>query len=812
MGYGNTKSGYGNFPDPFADPMEKHTPSYGESFAKAIMGQWGSSQDSSSLLNRRKHDFEKNRDYANGTQDTSIYKQLLNSLDPNNGDGTLLNIDWSPVPIVPKFVRVVVNRVLSRKPYPAVEALDPVSKQEQEKKKAKLEVAVENRDAFKEAKDLGLQLEIDPDTVPESSEEAEIFMDQNIRTNAEIAAQMATSLTLDWNDFNQDIYRRCVEDLVVCGMGVVKRSNDPNYGITTEYVDPVNFLHSHTEDPHMNDIVYAGHVRRMSIMDLKRKAGDQFTEKEYEELARKVMNNDYNDHSKFGNGNPLKNTYGYDDYLVDVLDFEFLSVDCVYYESKQSQFGNVGFYYKGNEYKPVTDSVYERKPYKMDVETLYGGCYLMDMNKVFNYGPKKNIPKNVHDLTKAKLSYSIACTNIRKMVPKSMTGGIIGFADQLQLTHLKIQQAVAKAKPDGLLIDVEGLENVQLGSGGDLSPLQLQDIYEQTGVMYYRSKNPEGGFQNPPIRSLENQIRNINSFITLYNHYLRMIRDATGVNEVMDASTPKGDALVGVQQQAIAAGNNALYDITNASLVLYKRVCEDIVKCLQIIPEDSVLYRVYTKAIGQNNMEILSSFKELPMYNFGIRVVKTMSDEDRVFLEQNIQGSLAQREIDLEDAIAIRELVDIDQAQRLLIVRRKRRMQVARQQAMENMQAQAQSNSQATQVASQLKMQELQMQAQIDAQKMQLKGQLDVQVASAMHQMRMQIEQLKAQASLGFKTDDQEFREKLEVLKEDRKDDRVEKQTVEQSKLIAQRKGEIPRLPEEEEGSDDIEQFLDGLI
>jgi hypothetical protein len=398
------------------------------------------------------------------------------------------------------------------------------------------------------------------------------------------------------------------------------------------------------------------------------------------------------------------------------------------------------------------------------------------------------------------------------MVPKSMTGGIIGFADQLQLTHLKIQQAVAKAKPDGLLIDVEGLENVQLGSGGDLSPLQLQDIYEQTGVMYYRSKNPEGGFQNPPIRSLENQIRNINSFITLYNHYLRMIRDATGVNEVMDASTPKGDALVGVQQQAIAAGNNALYDITNASLVLYKRVCEDIVKCLQIIPEDSVLYRVYTKAIGQNNMEIISSFKELPMYNFGIRVVKTMSDEDRVFLEQNIQGSLAQREIDLEDAIAIRELVDIDQAQRLLIVRRKRRMQVARQQAMENMQAQAQSNSQATQMASQLKMQELQMQAQIDAQKMQLKGQLDVQVASAMHQMRMQIEQLKAQASLGFKTDDQEFREKLEVLKEDRKDDRVEKQTVEQSKLIAQRKGEIPRLPEQEEDSDDIEQFLDGLI
>ena len=556
MDYGNTKGASGNFPDPFADPMEKKGEAYGNAFAKSIIGQWGSFQDSSSLLNRRRNDFEKNRDYANGTQDTSIYKQLLNSLDPNNGDGTLLNIDWSPVPIVPKFVRIVVNRVLSRKPYPAVEALDPVSKQEQELKRAKLESAIENRAEFKEAKELGLELEIDPDSVPESSEEAEIFMEQNIRTNAEIAAQMATALTLDWNDFNQNIYRRNVEDLVVCGMGVVKRCNDPNYGITTEYVDPANFLHSYTEDPLMNDIVYGGHVKRMSIMDLKRKAGSQFTEKEYEELARKVRNNTYNDHTKFTSGATQNQSFGYDDYLVEVLDFEFLSVDCVYYESKESQFGNVGFYHKGEEYKPVTDSVYERKPYKMDNETLYGGYYLMDMNRVFNYGLKKNIPKNVHDITKAKLSYSIACTNIRKMVPKSLTGGIIGFADQLQLTHLKIQQAIAKAKPDGLLIDIEGLENVQLGNGGDLSPLQLQDIYEQTGVMYYRSKNPEGGFQNPPVRALENQIRNINSFISLYNHYLRMIRDTTGVNEVMDASTPKGDALVGVQQQAIAAGHN----------------------------------------------------------------------------------------------------------------------------------------------------------------------------------------------------------------------------------------------------------------
>lgn len=793
MTQGNKNNRYGNFPDPFASPEEKSGKAYGLKFAKAIEGQWGHGDDQSSLFRRRMHDFEKNRDYANGTQDTSVYKQILNSLDPNNGDGSLLNLDWSPVPIVPKFVKVVVNRILSRKPYPSVEAIDPVSKAEKEKAKADVESSIKDKEILEQAKALGLSPKIDPDILPETTEEAEIFMEQNMKTNAEIAAQLGIALTLDWNDFDQNVYRRAVEDLVVCGMSVVKRDNDPNYGITTKYIDPAFFLHSYTDDPNMSDIIYAGHIRRISIQELKRQASGQIDEKKFEELAQTVMHKNYNDTSAFHNRaydrNSRKHSYGYDDYLIDVMEFEYLSVDCVYYESKDSQFGNSGFYFKGSDYKMPSSSVYDREPYKMENQTVYGGSYIMGTDIIYDYGIKKNIPKNIHDLTKARLSYSIACTNLRKMQPKSIVGSVIGFADQLQLTHLKIQQAVAKAKPDGVLVDIEGLENVQLGRGGELQPLQIQDIYEQTGVFYYRSKNPEGGFQNPPIRSIENSIRNINEYINLYNHYLRMIRDATGINEVMDASTPKGDALVGVQQQAIAAGNNALYDITNASMVLYKRVCDDVVKCLQVIPNDSVLYRVYEKSIGERSMEILHSFNELPMYNFGVRVTQEMSDDDRIFLEQNVQATLAQKEIDLEDAMAVRQVKDIDQAQRLLAVRRKRRLSELQSQQQQNIQLQAQANAQAQQQAMQIEAQKMQMQAQLEAQKIQLKGQVEVQVASALHAMRKELEIIRAESSLGFKADEKEFREKIEVLKEDRKDERVAKQAMEQSKLISQRQG-----------------------
>ena len=427
---------------------------------------------------------------------------------------------------------------------------------------------------------------------------------------------------------------------------------------------------------------------------------------------------------------------------------------------------------------------------KMEVTTVYGGSYVLGCGYLFDYGKKKNVPKNVHDISRARMSYSMASANLQQMMPKSLVGSCLGFADMLQLTHLKIQQAIAKAKPDGLIIDIEGLENVQLGGGGDLQPLDLHDIYEQTGVFYYRSKNPEGGFQNPPIREIGNSIRNINELIGIYNHYLRLIRDTTGINEVTDASSPNSEALVGVREQAIQASNNAIHDVTDASMLLYKRVCEDIVKCLQIIPKETPLYKSYSNAIGEKNMEVLSSFDDLSMYNFGVKVVKEMDNKEKMDLEQMIQISLGQKEIDLEDAMAIRDLKDVDQAERLLMVRRKKR----KQEAMEAMQAQSQQEQQMLmqkqQMEAQMEAQKFQMESQLEIQKIQAKAAAEVQVAQSLHELRKEIEMIKASATLGFKTDDQEFKEKIEVLKEDRKDERVKKQAVEQSKLMSQRKGE----------------------
>ena len=292
-----------------------------------------------------------------------------------------------------------------------------------------------------------------------------------------------------------------------------------------------------------------------------------------------------------------------------------------------------------------------------------------------------------------------------------------------------------------------------------------------------------------------------------------MIRDATGINEVMDATTPKGEQLVGVRQQAIAAGNNAIYDITNSSMVLFKKVCSDIVKCVQVLHPESIIFKLYENAIGSENMRSVSSFQSLSMFNFGVMVVKEMEEVEKMYLEQNIQQGLAQKELDIEDAIAVRQLKDINQAERLLVVRRKKRIARNQQMAQQNSQMQAQIQQQAAESASKAKQAEIQLEADLEMKKMEVKTQFEIEAAKAMHELNKEIEIIKAEAILGSRQQDQQLKEKLDLMKEDRKDKRLKDQTTEQSKLIAQRKGDRGEITGGQEVMDVQSQILkqDGI-
>ena len=365
----------GGFPDPLVPKEEKLTKEYGLQYAKAIEGQWGSSKDSSSNFRNRQDVFIRNRDYANGTQDTAIYKQLLNQNAPNSGDGSLMNIDFTPVPILPKFVRIVVNKILSKNPYPNIEAIDPLSSSEKNQKKNFQLNQVKLKESLVEMKELMGQpmMGMDPNQVPDTEEEAEILLQTNIKTDAELAAQIATDLTLSWSDFEDSTYRRCVNDLAALGMAVVKRKNDPNYGVDVQYVDPVNFVHSYTEDPSFSDLTYAGSVREIPLHELKRIAGDQLTEDQLKDISKKSRRStsNHSPNKPYSSGGVKKDEYS--GHVVQVLDFEFLTVDTMYFEEKENQYGNSNFFYQGFEYKEKKGSVYDRSVQTMDVSCVYEG-------------------------------------------------------------------------------------------------------------------------------------------------------------------------------------------------------------------------------------------------------------------------------------------------------------------------------------------------------------------------------------------------------------------------------------------------------
>lgn len=796
-----TKStlGFGSFPSPLASPEEMASEQYGLEYAKAIENQWDLTRNTGNFYATRIQEFEEARDYAAGKQDTSIYKQILTALDNNDNDGTLLNLDWRPVPIIPKYVNIIVNKTLDRNPRPNLEAIDPVSLTDKDAKKARIRAQVKNRELLMQAKQAGLKVEVDPEALPESTEESELLLENNVKTDSEIAAQMAARITLAWNNFDKKILRRLVEDFVVCGMAVPMRHNDPTYGIVEKYIDPSYFIHSYTEDPTFSDIHYAGHVEQITIGELKRLAGDKFSEDEYREIASKFSGRYGNKSERlsYKNYNAYAGnwSYGYDEYLVEVVFFQFKATECQYYQEKENKYGNKNVYYEGNKFKMPKSSVFERKPHKLEVEVTYSGVKIVGIDKLISYQKDQNMPRNMYDISRTTLRYFPVAVNLRNMMPTSVVAKIRGFADMLQITHLKWQGALAKAKNDGLAIDIEGLESVDLGRG-EMNPLDLGDIYEKTNVFYYRSKTIDGQRTQNPVSPLPAGGQVFANLAATYNQYLRLIQDTTGVNDAMDGSSPKGEQLVGVREQAIQSGNNAIYDITVATKLMFTKVVDDIVKCIQVLPKDSLLYSIYKNAIGKTNMSVLNGFKNMPMVNIGVTTVMDMDDIQKAYLEQNIQVSLAAKELDIEDAIAIRNLQDLDQAEQLLILRRKKRMKRNQEMAMQNIQAQSQSNAQAAQVTAQAETQKEQELAAIELEKIRAKHEFELEKLREEYRLKKEL----AQIELGVKTKQKENefqkQKELEEKREKAKDDRIKKQAAQQSHMIDQRQGKAERIQE----------------
>ena len=393
----------------------------------------------------------------------------------------------------------------------------------------------------------------------------------------------------------------------------------------------------------------------------------------------------------------------------------------------------------------------------------------------------------------------IACApRMYKGIFESLVKRMIPFADLIQMTHLKIQQVVARVVPDGVFIDADGLNEVDLGTGNAYNPEDALRLYFQTGSVVGRSYTQDGEFNNArvPIQQLtaNSGAGKLQMLIANYNHYLDMIRAVTGLNEARDGSTPDPNSLVGVQKLAALNSNTATRHILDGSLYITRTLAE----CLSIRTADILEYAdfkdEFAMQIGKYNLKILEDIKELYIYDFGIFIELSPDEEEKAMLEQNIQMALSKGDISLEDAIDIRELHNLKMANQLLKLKRKRRQEQEQQQRMQEQQMQAEMQMQAQQAK-----------AQAEAQKIQMESQAKIQYRQA--DVAFEIEKLKAEAELKRNLMSTEFQFQMQIKgveqaglnqreqnKEKAKDKRISQQSTEQSKLIEQRKNNLPAI------------------
>ena len=775
------------FPSQVVTNAEKDSPEYGRQVAQAVESEWFNQGGYGNRFATNYNHFHSLRLYARGEQPVQKYKDEL----AINGDLSYLNLDWKPVPVISKFVDIVANGITEKKYEISAYAQDPTSIK---KRTNYAESLMQDMIAREELEMIEQQIGInafntaDRSKIPESKEELSLHMQLDYKQSIEIAEEEAINQVLAKNKFDE-IRKRFNYDLTVLGIGAVKTNWNKANGVKVEYCDPANLVYSYTEDPNFEDIYYVGEVKAITIPELKK----QFPNIPQEELKRIE--------DMPGNREYLTGWKGYDENTVQVLYFEYKTYNNQVFKIKTGPNGLEKVIQKSDDFNPPENDTF--KKVSRSIEVLYSGAKILGTNTMLKWELSENMTRPYADTTKVEMNYVLCAPRMYNGRIESVVSKITGFADMIQITHLKLQQVMTRMVPDGVFLDVDGLAEVDLGNGTSYNPAEALNMYFQTGSVLGRSMTQDGEMNRGkvPIQELTSSSggAKIQSLIQTYQYYLQMIRDVTGLNEARDGSAPSKDALVGLQKMAANQSNVATRHILQASCYLTLRACENISMRIADSLQFALTSNSLQNSITKFNTATLLEMSTLNLHDFGIFLELEPDDEAKAQLEQNIQVALQGGGIDLEDAIDIRQIKNLQLANEMLKHRRKKKQEAARQAQLENIQAQADANAQASERA-----------AMAEAQKQQIVTAEKVSLEQAKSQFEIQRMQTEAEIKRGLMAEEFNFNMQLAQIRanaelskeqdiEDRKDKRVKIQGTQQSELIDQRKNNL--LPKNFESS-----------
>jgi len=784
------------FPSQVVSDLEKMSYEYGLKVAQAIETEWLHPDRGVSRYRATQDNFHKLRLYARGEQSIQKYKDELSI----NGDLSYLNLDWKPVPIIPKFVDIVVNGIAERMYDIKAYSQDPFGVSKRTEYMESILIDMNSRD-YSDAAERMLGISAynnDKEKLPDTKEELNLHMQLDYKQAVEIAEEQALNTLMKGNNYEL-IKKQYYYDLTVLGIGAVKTSFNTSEGVVIDYVDPADLVYSYTESPYFDDIYYIGEVKNVPLNELAK----QFPHLTQEDLEEIQKNKTYTR----SNNSTSYNSKEEDNNKIQVLYFNYKTYMNEVYKVKETGSGAEKVIEKDDSFNPPEDAENFGK-LQRSIECLYDGALVLGTKKLLKWEMAKNMVRPKSDFTKVKMNYSIVAPRLYKGRIESLVSRITGFADMIQLTHLKLQQVLSRMVPDGVYLDADGLAEIDLGNGTNYNPQEALNMFFQTGSVIGRSFTSEGDM-NPgkvPIQEIQSGSggAKMQSLIGTYNYYLQMIRDTTGLNESRDGSTPDKYALVGVQKLAAANSNTATRHILQAGLFLTSEVAQ----CLSLRISDIIEYSptkdAFIQQIGAHNVATLEEMSNLHLYDFGIFIELQPDEEEKAMLENNIQMALQQQIIELADAIDIREIKNIKLANQLLKIRREKKLAKDQKIQQQNIQAQSQANIQAQQASAQMELQKQQALSQSQAQLEQVKAQLEAQQQAQEVMYKKELMQLEFQMNMQLKQMEVENTKSKEKQKEDRKDERTRIQASQQSELIDQRKKEKAPKNFESAGNDTI--------
>jgi len=791
------------FPSQLATDAEKASVEFGLRVGQAIQYEWFRRDSGSARYYNQWKDFNRLRLYARGEQPIQKYKNEL-AID---GDLSYLNIDWTPVPIIPKFVDIVVNGMSDRLFTIKAYAQDALSADRRNQYQDMIEGEMAAKEVLLQVQDkFGIDpFMVSPEDLPNDDEELSLFMQLNYKPAIEIAEEEAINTILLENHYD-DIKRRFDYDLTTIGIAVGKHEFLPGEGVKINYVDPANVIYSYTEDPYFRDCFYWGEVKTVPMSELI-KINPRLTKEELEEIAKT--------NQSWGEYYSVSRFYSDDVFSRDtctLLYFNYKTTKTYVYKKKILDGNASRVIEKDEKFNPPAEMMEEGRFERIEktIYVWYEGVMVAGTQIVLKWQLMENMvrPKSASQM--AMPNYVAVAPRMYKGTIESLTRRMIPFADLIQITHLKLQQVISRMVPDGVFIDADGLNEVDLGNGNAYNPEDALRLYFQTGSVVGRSYTGDGDFNNArvpvqPLTGTTGQSK-MAALINNYNHYLEMLRGVTGLNEARDGSDPDPRALVGVQKLAALNSNTATRHILDASLFMTKTFAEALSVRVSDILEYADFAEEFAMQIGKYNVGILRDIKDLYLHDFGIFIELSPDEEQKERLEQNIQIALSRNDINLEDAIDIREIKNIKMANQLLKVKRTKKMEQDQKNDMMKQQMQAQINMQSQQAAAQMEVQKIQLETESKIQLKQAENAMDLEKLKGEAMLKLQLMEREFQYNMQLNGMQTQLLKDREEMKEDRKDDRVSKQNTQQSKLISQRKNNLPPM-KFESNEDSLDKF-----